>query len=319
MDERLMRKKMRRDIGSYGWALLIYYLLMNVCVFAAMMIQSAVYMLQSMTSGGFPELSGLSQDALMGNGWGYLVACVGAVLLIRLWKGKPFFSGLWKTENRMTFGAFWRLACIFVSAQLAFQIFATVVEVLLNLLGLSVLEAMQMATSKADTFSMFLYFSLGAPIVEEIVFRGLVLRGLEKYGRRFAIVISALLFGAFHGNLVQSPYAFLVGLVLGYVASEYSIFWAMVLHMLNNLVLGDTLPRLTQGLGEVGAGLVLQGLILGSAITALVLVIRRRKEIITYHWSNPVAWEPMAAFATGAGNIVLLLVMLFNAFSMLFL
>ena len=47
MTEWLERKKLRRDIGSYGWALLIYYLLMNLCVIAAVMIQSAIQMVMT--------------------------------------------------------------------------------------------------------------------------------------------------------------------------------------------------------------------------------------------------------------------------------
>ena len=148
MDERMNRKLLRRDIGSYGWALLIYYLLMTVCVTAAMMIQSAVLMI----SGGAPD-----EAALMGNGWGYLSACVLAVLFLRLWKGKAFFSGMWKGDRKMTHGAFWQLLCLAVSIQLVFQLLAIVMETLLNLVGLSALEAMEMASGMPDTFSMFLY------------------------------------------------------------------------------------------------------------------------------------------------------------------
>ena len=312
MTEWLERKKLRRDIGSYGWALLIYYLLMNLCVIAAVMIQSAIQMV--MTSS-----MEMDEAALMGNGWGYLVSSVLAVVLIRLWKGRDFFHSLWKTEKPMTGGAFWRLLCVCISAQLVFQILGTITELLLNLFGLSVLEAMEMATGGADTFSMFLYLSLGAPIVEELIFRGLVLRGLEKYGRRFAIWTSAFLFGIFHGNLIQSPYAFLVGLVLGYVAAEYNILWAMVLHMINNLLLGDTLPRITAWMGEMGSGLVQWAVIYLCSALALVILIRNRKQIREYRRADLPDLAYVGAFAIAPGVILLTLLMMISAVSMLML
>jgi len=53
-----------------------------------------------------------------------------------------------------------------------------------------------------------------APLLEEMLFRGIVLRGfLQRYARWHAIVASAVLFGAAHLNIYQ----FFVGLVLGTV------------------------------------------------------------------------------------------------------
>ena len=315
LEEKLIRKKLRRNIGSYGWALLIYYILMTICVTAVIAVQASLQMLQSAVNG---QIGAVDESALRGNGWGYIIACVLAVILIRLWKGKKFFHSLWKTERAMTWGDFWRLLCVSLSAQFIFQIFATVTELLLNMLGLSALEALEQATGGADTYSMFLYFSLGAPIVEEIVFRGAVLRGLEKYGKGFAILFSAFLFGAFHGNLLQSPYAFLVGLVLGYVTVEYNILWAMVLHMVNNLLLGDMLPRIFGIFGTFVADFAVQMVIIAAFVAALVIVIRKHRHVREYIACNLASRQHVRAFFTAAGNIVLILFMLVNAIAMLF-
>lgn len=319
MDEKLLKRKMRSEIGSYGWALLIYYLLMNVCVFTALILSIVVQMMQKVASGDYFSELAMDTDTIMGNGWGYLLACALAVIFIRLWKGKAFFGGIWKSEKNMKPAAFWQIVCVFISAQLLFQICATIQELVLNQFGLSVLESMELASVNSDTLSMFLYTTLAAPVVEEIIFRGLVLRGLEKYGKRFAILISAILFGLFHGNIVQSPYAFMVGLVLGYVAMEYNILWSMVLHMVNNLVLGDTLSRLTQGLGEIGSALITEMVILVCAVAALVSLIRNRKQVMNYHRANLPDWRCWWAFSTAPGVIVMFLIMEINAFSMLFM
>ena len=97
--------------------------------------------------------------------------------------------------------------------------------------------------------------SILAPLWEELLFRGYVLRTLRPYGKRFAVMGSGVLFGLFHGNLLQTPYAVLMGLVLGYLTVEYSIHWAVLLHLFNNLVLADLLSRITASLPEMRSGL----------------------------------------------------------------
>lgn len=87
-----------------------------------------------------------------------------------------------------------------------------------------------------------------APISEELLFRGLTLRFLRSAGVKFAIanVIQALLFGTLHLNLVQGIYAFVVGLVLGYVAGKCrTVFLPILLHLCFNFAgtfLGAWMP-----------------------------------------------------------------------------
>ena len=62
-----------------------------------------------------------------------------------------------------------------------------------------------------------------APIGEEIVCRGLTVEYLKRTGAGFWVinVVQALLFGIMHLNLVQGAYAFLVGLICGYLVLKY--------------------------------------------------------------------------------------------------
>ncbi|MBQ9742720.1 MAG: CPBP family intramembrane metalloprotease [Ruminococcus sp.] len=70
---------------------------------------------------------------------------------------------------------------------------------------------------------------------EEILFRGAILGKLRKYGDGFAVFVSALLFGLFHGNFIQIPFAFIVGLVLGLtVVYTNSMLPAILIHFANN-------------------------------------------------------------------------------------
>ena len=76
-----------------------------------------------------------------------------------------------------------------------------------------------------------------APVCEELIFRKLLLQPLRCGGDMFAAVASALIFGAYHGNFDQFPYAFVVGLLYGILAvRSSSIVPTLVLHFVNNLL-----------------------------------------------------------------------------------
>lgn len=76
-----------------------------------------------------------------------------------------------------------------------------------------------------------------AGIVEEISLRGCVMQPLRKYGDGFAIVASACAFGLMHCNLIQAPFALIVGLGLGYIAVKTdSLVCVIIIHGINNLI-----------------------------------------------------------------------------------
>lgn len=80
------------------------------------------------------------------------------------------------------------------------------------------------------------YAVLLGPVVEELTFRGLT----YNYARTFmpamaANVVQAFLFGVLHGNMLQGAFAFVLGLLLGYVYEKYNnLLVTMILHMLYN-------------------------------------------------------------------------------------
>jgi len=76
---------------------------------------------------------------------------------------------------------------------------------------------------------------LFAPVLEELVFRKMILGRTKGFGESTAIVFSALSFGLFHQNLTQFMYAFAVGLFLGYVYCKTGkVIVTIIMHMLLN-------------------------------------------------------------------------------------
>ncbi len=311
MTELAERKMHRKYFSSLGWALLIYLLILNAWVLVFAFADSFTIALRQ----GMGEVISEEEhmEILMSNGWGYLLTILTGLIILRLWKGKGFcYKTLWTRGRPMKFGSFMALLCLFISGQSLFQVLASVQEAILNAFGLSALESIQSATMDYDSLSMFLYAAVGAPIMEEIIFRGLVLRHLQPYGKGFAIVMSAYLFGIFHGNIVQMPYAFLVGLVMGYVAIEYNIVWAMVLHMINNLVLGDLIGRV---LPEMAGNVLISLIIMGCSLAGAILLMARQKDIRDYCRENAIRDRDAGNFFSAAGMIALELFVLYSVAS----
>ena len=311
MDNLLAQREHRCVFSGLGWALLIYSLILNICV-----LMATFWDMMLITANGMNGIQYSKEEVdaiLMSNGWGYLIAIAIGLIILRLWQGKQFMrQTLWIKGKPMGVGDFFCLLALLFSVQLAFSLIAGLMESIVNLFGLSLLESVESATMSADSFSMFVYMGIAGPIAEELLFRGLVLRKLEPYGKGFAIVMSALAFGVFHCNLVQIPYAFLVGLVLGYTALEHNILWAMLLHMFNNLVLADMLTRLTSFLPEIWGNLVFSGVILISAVAALVILIVRWKEVSAYRKANRINGAYTGMFFTSPGIIGLLIFVLLS-------
>lgn len=71
--------------------------------------------------------------------------------------------------------------------------------------------------SNANMGLTFVYMVLMAPVLEEFVFRKLIVDRTVKYGQGAAIVMSGLMFGLFHGNLSQFVYATALGMFLAFL------------------------------------------------------------------------------------------------------
>lgn len=299
----------RRKLTGTGATLLIYYMIMTELVTAVMLVDAIVYLVQHLIKNPsadywylFDRVMERIQQTATSNAWGYILAILVGTGILLLWKKPRYFKNeLFRRNRPMTFGTFLQLLCVFMSVQLVCGLMQYVVEWILNMVGLSAMAALEMATVSTDTLSMFLYAGFLGPIAEELLFRGLLLRNLEGYGKRFAIFATALLFGMFHGNLIQSPFAMLVGLVLAYVALEYSIVWAIVLHIINNFVMADLFGRLLDILPEQLVPFVDWGVLGGFGVAALVILLVRRKDVKTFFAENkqsPIAVRAMMSSPT---------------------
>ena len=93
---------------------------------------------------------------------------------------------------------------------------------------------------------VFLSAVIAAPIVEEVIFRGVVLGSFRKIFPAWAsILISAVIFGVYHMNPVAIVYATVMGIIAGVVyEKKQNLLFPIVLHMANNFMglLQDFVP-----------------------------------------------------------------------------
>lgn len=86
-------------------------------------------------------------------------------------------------------------------------------------------------------FANIAILALLPAISEELIYRGIILNGLRRFGAIKAVFFSALIFAFAHGSLMQFFYQLILGIVLGFVLVKTgSLIASMVVHFLNNLI-----------------------------------------------------------------------------------
>ncbi len=139
------------------------------------------------------------------------------------------------SHRRFRFRNFVWLLLLFYGLQLVASFLTDPLEALLHSQGFDLEYAASAASGTEPlTFLMLLYSVLLAPLFEEILFRGLLFNQLRRYGRCFAILITALLFGLMHTNVLQLIAAILLGILLAWIRENYGLPYAILLHITNN-------------------------------------------------------------------------------------
>ncbi len=141
-------------------------------------------------------------------------------------------------------------------------------------------------TAKDPYITLFfcIYAVLGAPVLEELAFRKLILDRVHPYGELIGALTSALLFGLFHGNAAQFPLAFGFGIVSSLVYLKTGkISYSILLHMLINLM--GTSPEL---FGLLHIDITIPWYVIAGALMTAGLIVwflKRKEELFVFHRS----------------------------------
>ena len=132
------------------------------------------------------------------------------------------------------------LKIILISIGLGFILFfvnnyvADIFYAILTILGYD--NAINIALSVSDIGLEFLLTALVPGFCEEVLHRGMYMRGSQKQGyTRYGLLFSSILFGLMHLNIQQFFYAAILGSLMGIVVIvSDSIYPAMIIHFMNN-------------------------------------------------------------------------------------
>lgn len=138
-----------------------------------------------------------------------------------------------------------------------------------------------------ETYSMsgigvqLLVLGILSPIVEELLFRGLVYKRLKiYYEASIAAYISAIIFAIAHFNLVQGLYAFAMGIIFAFVHEKYkSVFAPMIAHLSANIVsIITAVNPVSQFIDRYWVIRLLVGVVFTVAFVISVLYLHKRSE-----------------------------------------
>ena len=226
------KKRVRHEVMKISVSLISFYAVYTfaVVVTIVVILISSGEMSRILSSG---EVSDFNTDNLP-MGWLSIIALFVGSFMMLIVRGKRLFTkDLTKTSSKINLMDFFKMLWIILGINAIITLVSFLLTLFLESVGYSS-GSEDVITSQFMDFSGILYVVILGPILEEIIFRGALLRALEPFGQNFAIVVSSLAFGLYHLMLFQGIFAFFVGIILGYCAIRFSIKWAMILHMVNN-------------------------------------------------------------------------------------
>ena len=194
-----------------------------------------------------------------------LFATLSVVLLGMKWYKK------YKTEQEFGLKELWdwKLSVSLLSLGVSLQLLlALCLNAVYQLLPQTLTQeyAELMGTLEGSKVLVILLTVILAPLGEEFLFRGVTMKKAEALMPfLYANVFQAVMFGVYHLNLIQGCYAFVMGMIFGYVARYFHSIWASVLlHACINaaaILLGELPAAVTETLYGI-AGMAVTGILL---------------------------------------------------------
>ena len=208
---------------------------------ATMLATIALYLVYLMQAGGLQETVSAGKRLIDSTLYVTLIGDLAAAVILYLFyrkdqmRRKEGFSG---TGKNFVWAPPVIWFSVIVLAIAVGQFLNDVINVLhLNDLFPGYSEVSQTAFSGQSVGLMILVVGIVGPVCEELMFRGIVFHRLKDWIKpQAAIAISALLFGIYHGNVVQFFYAACMGVMLAVIYEKTGTLWiSIVAHMAANL------------------------------------------------------------------------------------
>ncbi len=211
-------------------------------------------------------------------------ACISEWSVIRGKEQRGQDAVHWRTDRRMTLAALLALVAVLLLGQGMVHGLNKFFNHFCLLLHIPSLASRSLLVTGTSSPMMAVYALLAVPLAEELVFRGIILNGLRRFGRVFAILTASLLCALLQCDPVSGLWIFLLGLALGYCSLEYGLVWAIGARVVGNLLFSGlpnrylmSAPRTARmSILAVALVLVLAGLVMFFLHRASLFDYRRR-------------------------------------------
>lgn len=162
-------------------------------------------------------------------------AAMAATILVGRSTLRQKIFGAWK-QPKWTAPGFGKCLVLLFGIAGVGELIATGLESLSKAIGLKMnTPNVDLTGNRMADAVLLAYVCVLGPILEETLFRGMILQSLRPWGNRLAIIVSAVLFGLAHLNLYQGLPAVLLGLLFGFVTVKTgSIVPSAIMHILYN-------------------------------------------------------------------------------------
>ncbi|MDR0875705.1 MAG: CPBP family intramembrane metalloprotease [Clostridiales Family XIII bacterium] len=295
-DWALFRRDVRRDIRDCALFLFLFY---AINIVATVVIETTIVLRKALgsifISGDF-SIDTITQAATDGNTLA-IISIVGIVaggMAFMIRRKKRFFTDLaLPAAEPLRPWIFILLVVVTQGIQYATGAISTFVEYLLPE-GISIVGNYDALVGMLFTPLGLVYVILIGPVFEELIFRGAIMGPLRKYGDNFAILFSSLLFGLYHGVVLQMPFAFAMGLVLGYACTRWSLRTSIALHILTN---GISVLISTEALAIPGG----IALLFCGVLTLILFFVFRRQLMVRIREGRP--YYGSTTYANGFASI----------------
>ena len=215
------------------------FFLIIICMLLLLLSQTAVSFVVVFLNGGSLFQDGMTVEQADAAMLDIMFAHQTEILLI---SGFVVLLGLWLMAKlrKSTFGAFTGIArptktpvlVLALAAGVAMSFWATIAINMIpwpEAMVESYVESSASLTSQQPVID-FLAVVLMAPLIEELLFRGVIYDALCTFvPAGAAVVFQAMLFGSTHGTLLWILYSTLIGCVLGYVRKRTNSLWPCIL------------------------------------------------------------------------------------------
>lgn len=140
------------------------------------------------------------------------------------------------SAKKISFGKFMKYLCVTMAFVLiGARVGDAVTWYIGKVVGHPIVNPVETALDGASWIASSIVMIIAAPIIEELIFRKLLIDRISPFGEKTAIFASALAFGLVHGNFSQFFYAFAIGLLFGYIyVKTRNILYTIALHMFVN-------------------------------------------------------------------------------------